>query len=181
MRNSEIPQGNRLRKFFTGLAEHVFEARLGVADPPLVDYLGGVLVRFTHSDEFTRIRALDGRPIQEVADMMSEAQQRLGSARRDVHRHIGDIALFWTGVYPECLKRLRAVDRKDFFIDYCTQGKRAYRIAATIESEENDEATADVLARLSAQFEMCAYGLGEVRREWERHDEEETPRPLWVE
>lgn len=181
MRNTEIPDGNRLRKFFSGLAEHIFEARLGVADPPLVDYLSGMLLRFIRSDEFTRIRAVDGRPIHEVADMMSEAQQRLGSARREVHRHIGDLALFWTGVYPECLKHLKAADRKDFFIDYCTQGKRAYRIAATMETKPDDEAPCDVLERLSAQFELCAYGLGEVRREWERHDDEQSPRPLWVE
>jgi hypothetical protein len=178
MRNTEIPEGNSLRRFFTGLAEHVFESRLGVADPPLVDYLAGMLMRFTHSDQFLRVRALDGRPIQEVADMMGEAQHRIGSARREVHRHIGDIALFWTGVYPECLKRLQAADRKDCFINYCTQGKRAYHIAATIQSEPSDEAPADVLERISVQFEMCAYGLGEVRREWERH--EESPRPLWV-
>jgi len=180
MRNAEIPQGNSLRRFFSGLAEHIFETRLGVADPPLVDYLSGMLLRFTRSDEFMRIRALDGRPIHEVADMMSEAQQRLGSARREVHRHIGDLALFWTGVYPECLKRLQAADRKDFFIDYCTQGKRAYRIAATIETEPSDEAPGEILQRLSAQFELCAYGLGEVRREWERQDDEDAPRPLWV-
>lgn len=178
MRNTEIPQGNSLRRFFTGLAEHVFQSRLGVADPPLVDYLCDMLLRFTHSDELNRIRALDGRPIHEVADMMSEAQQRIGSARREVHRHIGDIALFCTGVYPETLKRMKPSERKDFFIDYCTQGKRAYLIAATIEPEPENEAPGEVLERLSAQFEMCAYGLGEVRREWERHDDEGPSRPL---
>jgi hypothetical protein len=178
MRNTEIPHGNSLRRFFTGLAEHVFQTRLGVADPQLVDYLSDMLLRFTHSDELSRIRALDGRPIQEVADMMSEAQQRIGAARREVHRHIGDIALFCTGVYPETLKRMTPCDRKDFFIDYCTQGKRAYLIAATIETEPTDEPPGDVLERLSSQFEMCAFGLGEVRREWERHDDEHLPRPL---
>src|SRR4051794_12875551 len=60
MRNTEIPQGNSLRRFFAGLAEHVFESRLGLADPPLVDYLSGMLPRFTHSDELARVRALDG-------------------------------------------------------------------------------------------------------------------------
>jgi len=181
MRNADIPSGNSLRRFFSGLAEHVFESRLGVADPALVDYLSGMLLRFTHGDELSRIRALDGRPIHEVADMMSEAQQRLGSARRDVHRHIGDLALFWTGVYPECLKRLQAADRKDFFIDYCTQGKKAYHIAATIETDLADEAPNEVLERLSAQFELCAFGLGEVRREWEQRDELDPPLKLWVE
>jgi hypothetical protein len=26
-----------------------------------------------------------------------------------------------------------------------------------------------VLRRLSEEFELCAYGLSQVRREWERH------------
>ena len=43
MRNTEIPQGNSLRRFFAGLAEHVFESRLGLADPPLVACHGPTL------------------------------------------------------------------------------------------------------------------------------------------
>lgn len=178
MRTADVPEGNSLRRFFSGLAEHVFEARLGVADPPLVDYLSDMLLRFTSSEQFVRIRALDGRPIEEVADMMSEGQQRIGSARREVHRHIGDIALFWTGVYPEVLKRMRSGYQKDCFIDYCRQGKQAYFVAATIDSQPNDDPPCDVLERLGTQFDMCAYGLGEIRRQWEHHDS--GPQQLWV-
>jgi hypothetical protein len=39
------------RRFFTGLTEYAFAARLGVADPPLVDYIAELLVRFIRSDE----------------------------------------------------------------------------------------------------------------------------------
>jgi hypothetical protein len=83
-----------------------------------------------------------------------------------VHRHIGDFTLFWTGLYPEALKRLRSALRKDHFIDYCEQGKRSYYIASTFEDDPYRE-EAPVLRRLSAQFELCAYGLGQVRREWD--------------
>jgi hypothetical protein len=31
-----------------------------------------------------------------------------------------------------------------------------------------------VLQQLSDRFEMCAFGLGEVRREWERRDDGEV-------
>jgi hypothetical protein len=67
---------------------------------------------------------------------------------------------------------LRGVETKDFFVDYCSQGKRAYMIASTIETDREVDASRDVLERLSGQFELCAYGLGEIRREWERHKEE---------
>src|SRR5438094_7277097 len=108
--------------------------------------------------------------------MMIEAasQPPEGRTRREVYRHIGHFTLFWTGVYPEALKRLRSVLRKDHFIDYCEQGKRSYYIASTFEEDPyRDEAP--VLRRLSAQFELCAFGLSQVRREWERHPPAAAP------
>jgi hypothetical protein len=111
--------------------------------------------------------------------MLTEAQQRVGSAKREIHRHIGDFTLFWTGVYPEALMRLRSTDRRDYLVDYCEQGKRAYHIASTIPAE--DHAENDVLERLSHDFEVCVQGLGEVRREWERRDPGDTLRKLWLE
>ena len=84
-------------------ANSVFESQLGVADPPLVDYLSDLMLRFARLDTVHRVRNLAGRPVVEVADMLSEAESRIGLARRDVHRHIGDVTLFWTGVYPESL------------------------------------------------------------------------------
>src|SRR5256885_6007145 len=99
--------------------------------------------------------------------MAAEALPRGGGTSRGVHRHIGDFTLFWTGVYPEALKRLRSVLRKDHFIDYCNQGKRSYFIASTFEGDPYRE-EAPVLRRLSEQFELCAYGLSQVRKEWEQ-------------
>ncbi len=167
-----------LARFFTGLCEYIFQSRLGVADPPLTDYLSGMLLRHVRSDAFYRVRNLEGRPAVEVAEMLAEADHRVGLAKRDVHRFIGDVTLFWTGVYPESLRTLRSVEKKDYFVDYCTHGKRAYFIASTIDTDCDVDAPSEVLERLSANFEMCAYGLGEVRREWERRDEEEPGRPL---
>ena len=177
---TDFARGGTLARYFAGLCEQVFESELGVADPPLVDYLSGLMLRFARFDTVHRVRNLSGRPVVEVADMLAEAENRIGLARRDVHRHIGDVTLFWTGVYPETLQKLRAVEKKDFFVDYCNQGKRAYYIASTIETDREEDATGALLQRLSFQFELCAYGLGEVRREWERRDED-GPRTLMVE
>ena len=172
------PASTTLQRYFTGLAESVFESQLGVADVTLVDYISSLLIRFVRIDMVHRVRNLSGRPMTEVAEMLFEANARIGTARREVHRHIGDFTLFWAGVYPEALRELRSPSRKDHFIDYCAQGKRAYFIASTIDSDEDTDVPSDVLERLSEKFEMCAYGLREVRREWERRDDEDLPRPL---
>lgn len=170
---------NILRRFFCGLAEQTFQSHLGMADPPLVDYLSDMMIRFVRFDAVYKVRHLSGRPATEIGEMLSEAEQRIGEARREVHRHIGDFALFWTGLYPESLKRRYGKRQMDRFGDYCAQGKRAYFIASTIETDEHQGAPNEVLERLSEQFEMCAYGLREVRREWERRENDpESPPPL---
>jgi len=155
-----------LRRFFSGLTEAAFCSRLGVADPPLIDYIAEMLVRFVRQEEVFAVRSPSGRRLMQVTDMLAEAEARQGEARRKVHRHIGDFTLFWTGLYPEMIDRLRHAGAKDSLIDYCAQGKRAYYIASTIPVEE-ETAPADVLKRLSCEFELCAYGLSEVRRQWE--------------
>ncbi len=158
-----------LRRMFAGLAEHTFMDRLGMGDPPLVDYLAALLSRFVHMDAVFRLRDARGKRLEEVADMLLEAQSLPSAGRtcREVHRHIGDFTLFWTGVYPEALKRLRSALNKDHFVDYCEQGKRSYYIASTYADDPyRDEAP--VLRRLSEHFELCAFGLGQVRREWEQ-------------
>jgi hypothetical protein len=155
---------------FAGLTEHTFVSTVGLADPPLIDYLSILLSRFIHTDGIFRLRDTQGRRLEEVADMMLAAEQMPpeGRTRREVHRHIGDFTLFWTGVYPEAVRRLRSVFVKDHFIDYCEQGKRSYWIAGNCESDERDVDESAVLRRLSEEFELCAYGLNQVRREWER-------------
>ena len=160
-----------LRRLFAGLTEQTFLSTLGMADPELIDYLSLLLSRFVHMDAVFRLRNSRGRRLEDVADMMLEAESLppAGRTRREVHRHIGDFTLFWTGVYPEALRRLRSILNKDHFIDYCEQGKRSYYIASTFEDDPyRDEAP--VLRRLSVQFELCAYGLNQVRREWERRN-----------
>jgi hypothetical protein len=170
-------RGQALSRFFAGLTEFAFHTRLGVADPPLVDYIAELLARFVRSDELYPVRSPRGVRLVQVADMLAEAQQRQGPARRQVHRHIGDFTLFWTGVYPEVIDCLRR-GSKDALIDYQQQGKRAYWIASTIPVEpavEPAAAETDVLARLSEQFDLCVYGLGEVRRQWEQTGDADAP------
>ena len=159
-----------LDRFFNGLSEYIFHSKLGIADQELVGYVSDLLIRFTKTEALLRIRQLDGRPAAEVVTMMTEAQQRIGVAKREVHRHIGDFTLFWTGLYPESLRDSSHKLAANRFETYCQQGKRAYEIASEIEPINEQSANSDLLRRLSDQFDLCAYGLREVRRQWESND-----------
>jgi hypothetical protein len=158
-----------LRRLFAGLTEQTFLTTLGIADPNLVDYLSLLLSRFIHVDAVYRLRNAEGKRLREVVEMLLEAEALPpeGRTRREYHRHVGDFTLFWTGVYPEGVRRLQPPHSADRLLDYTEQGKRSYYIASTFEEEEHRE-EARVLRRLSEEFELCAYGLNQVRREWER-------------
>lgn len=162
-------RGEQVRRFFAGVTEYVFQTRLGVVDPPLVDYISELLTRFLRSEDVYAVRSPRGQRLTQVADMLEEAMHRQGPAKRQLHRHIGDFTLFWTGVYPEVADRMQRTGGKDMLLDYRDQGKRNYLIASNI-PVEREQAPSEVLQRLSDCFDICTYGLQEVRKAWEEED-----------
>ena len=170
-----IDADNPIRKWFAGLVEASFQAQIGLCDPPLLDYLAELLTEFIHVERIHSLADGTGRRVEDVAAMLFqlEVAGESGSPTevrmREMHRHIGDYTLFWTGVYPEALGSSGPNSKHDRFVDYCTQGKRAYYIASTIPTAHED-VESEVLERLSQEFELCAFGLNEARKEWERRD-----------
>jgi hypothetical protein len=161
------PPGHPIRRMFAGLTEHAFLRSIGLADPPLIDYLSSLLSRFLHSDTVFRLRNEAGLRMSELSSMVIEAEKLPeGRTCREYHRHIGDFALFWSGLFPEAVNRFQFTPCKDHVVNFTTLGKRSYRIASRLEEESFHDESA-ILFRLSEQFELCAYGLREVRRDWE--------------
>ena len=165
---SEVLAGDEpLKRLFAGLTEHTFQIDLGVADPPLIDYLSDLLVRFVRVDAIFGIRNAQGRRLEQVADMLVEAGHRTDRPEREIHRHIGDFTLFYVGVFPEAIEKQKARETKDALLNYCEQGKRAYHKASELTDSQHLE-EACVLQRLSDEFELCSVGLAKVRQEWRR-------------
>src|SRR3954469_20298488 len=102
-----VTDGTALRRVFAATTEHTFQVDLGVADPPIVDYLVDLLLRFVRMDAIFKVRNVVGRRLEEVAERMGEAEQRQAEPQREIYRHIGDFTLFWSGVYPEALSQMR--------------------------------------------------------------------------
>lgn len=169
-----ISDSHPLHRLFRGLTEHTFMAELGIGDPNVVGYVANLLAAFVPSDSVWKLRDGQGRRLRQVTAMVAEAEAAPDAERRrDRHRHVGDFTLFWTGVYPEAIPLLRSPDSADHLIHYQQQGKRSYYLASTLDGDE-----APVLRQLSHEFELLAYGLSRVRREWERHDGEAARGPI---
>jgi hypothetical protein len=147
-----------LDRFFRGLAEHAFHGQLGVVDPPLVEYVSTLLVRFLRAEGLRPLPAVDVVAGEDVTRMLATAPQASSDAAVDDYRQIGDYTLFWTGLYPEALRRVQQ-------LDYRLAGKRAYWIASTLEPEDAADERL-LLERLSHEYDICVAGLAEVRRAW---------------
>jgi hypothetical protein len=162
----DVPETHPLHRLFRGITEQTFQGELGIADPHLVGYVAGLLARFVPVPAIYKIRDAGGMAITQVSAMIAEAESGPDDdRRRECHRHVGDFTLFWSGVYPEALPKLRAAMSPDHLVNFQEQGKRSYYLASTYEGDE-----APVLRRLSVEFELCAFGLSLVRQEWERNE-----------
>lgn len=170
---SNEPDHSAMQRYFAGLAESTFNTQLGIVDPPMIDYVSGLLIRFVRNDVVHSFRSVTGKPMMSISEMVAEAQSRLGDAKRELHQHIGDFTLFWAGVYPEALRKADEVATSDQFESYCAHGRRAYRIASCIETSRDDAPEPEILEKLSDRFDLCCYGLREVRRQWEEGNDSE--------
>jgi hypothetical protein len=165
-----LPQDHPLRRLFSGTVQQVLYADIGMCDPQIADYLTDLLSSFIHIDDLYPLRDASGRRLEDVAEMVTEARldERAAPAARQrmLHKHIGDFALFWTGLFPEGLRRMRRFGAADRLTVYLQQGKRSYSIASEL-THDDDQPPAGVLRRLSDRFEYCVYGLHLCRREWD--------------
>lgn len=169
--SSRISPHHPLRQLFDGLVEHTFKLSVGGYDPEVARYLGDLLTEFIHMDRIYKIRNARGRRIEEVAEMLLEGDVRMNAnsfvREREVHKHIGDFTLFWTGLYPEMLGHFQASTRKDHLLDYVDRGKSSYYIASTFNYGEFQQ-EARILRQISHEFEFCVYALNRVREEMDR-------------
>ncbi|MFH1416719.1 MAG: hypothetical protein ABII12_00315 [Planctomycetota bacterium] len=166
-----LRENNPLRRWLAGLVESSFQEDVGLSNPDLLDYIADLLTEFIHMERISQLCDGSGRTVEDVAAMLSVASSPPIVAnterQRELHRHIGDYTLFWTGVYPENLKRMHHRQARDGLLDYFEQGKYSYAIASRLSTPDTTP-PASVLQRLSEDFEYCVYGLGLVRKGWEQ-------------
>lgn len=140
---------------------------LGQEPPPEVErYLASLLVRFLHTDQIFAVRNAEGQRLVSVAEMIPEADVRLNAEsferERQVHQHIGDFLLFWSGLFPEFLRQLKLRHGADLICDYTLQGKESYYVVSTFDLPPHDR-EAPTFRHLSEQFEAYAHALRGVR------------------
>lgn len=165
-----ISERHPLRQLFHEVVAGCYSRYSGISDPELTSYVGDLLTEFTASENLYRIKDAEGRPLT-VHAMIEASDPVFGAAssfdeERKVRRHIGDYALFATGMYPETAQLWRHTGEAGV-TELIRTGKESYYIVSTFDLfEYRDEAP--LFARLSEEFERCMHGLAKVREELDR-------------
>jgi hypothetical protein len=163
-----ISQGHPLRQMFHEIVAGCYWRHSAIKDAELTTYVGDLLTDFTAAENLYRIRDSDGRPVRAVREMIAASDPVFGAAasfdeEREVRRHIGDYALFATGMYPETMA-LWKHSGESSFLEMVNTGKESYYIVSQFDLFEYKR-EAPLFARLSAEFERCMLGLTHVREE----------------
>lgn len=142
-------------------------------DIEVARYIASLLVDFTHVDSLYRVRNAKGKRLEEVAEMLMESNPVLEGRsffyEREVRKHVGDYTLFLSGLFPEYVSRLPRRGRgADAFIDYMQAGKESYRVVASFDQFEFQQ-IAPLFRRMSERFELCVFGLNQVKTELEHN------------
>jgi hypothetical protein len=167
----DVSSDHPLRGYFADAVHNSLHEQLGMRGIEDVEqYLAELLLGFLHDDRIFAIRDATGRRVEAVAEMVVEGDVRLNAdsfdREREVHRHIGDFLLFWSGVYPEFLKHMKAPGSLDALVDVTKQGQMSYHVVSTFEHDPYG-AEAPTFRKLSEDFEAFRVGLSLVRASFE--------------
>ena len=166
-----IPEEHALRQLFHRTVAECYAEHLGIYDREVTSYVADLLTEFCVVENLYSIRDAEGRPVKDVAQMLAASDPVLGTApsfdaERKLRKHIGDYALFSTGMYPEAVQRSKFAGDASF-LEMVRTGKESYYIVSQFNLFEYQN-EAPFFGRLAEEFESYMYGLTKVRGELDR-------------
>ena len=165
-----IPDDHPLQKLFLELVGRHYAEEIGIRDSEVVGYVAHLLADFCDAEQLFKIHDAAGQPLTDVGSLLMESNPIFGPApsfdrERQVRKHIGDYTLFFTGMFPESLNRVRLRhDRLESMVDWIKAGKESYYVVSKFDCFEYTK-VAPMFGRLANHFEQCVYGLNCVKNE----------------
>jgi hypothetical protein len=159
-----IPQQHSLRHLFHGLVDECYGNQLGMDDPEVSAYVADLLTDFSESNRIYALRDQAGKPLQRISDMLTASDPVHGTAtsfdaEREARKHIGNYALFFTGMYPR--------SQPENFLNLIETGKESFYIVSSFNLFEYAR-EAPLFERLAEKFETCVHGINLVRSELDK-------------
>ena len=135
--------------------------RLGEDDRTLADYAASVFVHFGMRDRATRIGESDDQTYDTIAGLCADLDDPDGRRSFLVRTHLGNYALWLSGVFPDHIEH-RRWRRGGPDLDYYEEmGRRGFRLAADHRLAE-DHGLATLYATAAERFGLLRAALNDV-------------------
>jgi hypothetical protein len=135
--------------------------RLGEEDRRLADYVAAVLMHFGMRDNAHRIGASDDQLYDSLAALVADVDDPDGRRSFLVRTHLGDYALWLSGLFPDYIEH-RRWRRGGPDLDYYEEmGRRGYQLAAGHRLAD-DHGLATLFATAAERFGLLRAALNDV-------------------
>lgn len=135
-------------------------------DRAVINYLANLLSLFVRTDRVYRPEAADNRSYEYFADLTAEAARADEARRFLLHAHIGNYALYLSGIFADALEYRHRCQRRPVNARYVADmGRAGYRDAASNRLARAYELE-DVFLRLAMTFDHYRERLGVLAREY---------------
>jgi hypothetical protein len=153
------------RLFFNVVLRRALRSRRTPGERRAIHYLANVLTLFLRTDRVCRVQPGDERSYQYIADLVSEAASAGPERQFLVHCHIGNYALFLSGLQARWIEHRHRYRRRPVSPDYYRQAGRSYYASAAQNWRAVRFGLRDPLHQLAQRFDYFRDGLERIAAE----------------
>jgi hypothetical protein len=154
------------RLFFNVLLRRTLHGRRDAEERNAIHYLANLLGLFVHTERLYRVQAGDSQGHEYLVDLVAEAAQAQGERAFLVQSHIGNYALFLSGICAAWIEHRHRYRRRPLTLDYYTRLGRAHYAAASDHWLARRFNVNRVFGQLAQRFDYYRGGLERIAAEY---------------
>lgn len=148
--------------FFSVVLRRTFGRPQGTLERKTLNYIANVLSLFVRLDRLYRVQPGDAETRAYIVDLIQEAAQSDDQRQFCIYAHIGNFALFLTGLYPQWIEYRHRYKRRPIDRDYYEEQGQVHFHQASRHRLARDYRLWDVFLRLALDFRHYAQGLNRM-------------------
>lgn len=149
---------------FNVLLRQTLPGRRTALERKVINYIANLLSLFVKTDRLYRIRPSDVVTHEHIVDMIQQTREADPSERFAIYAHIGNFALFLTGMFPDWIEHRFRVKRRPVDRKYYEDQGAAYYHQASLQPRAAGFELRDVFVRLALGFGHYGRALNQMRR-----------------
>ncbi|MGQ0618942.1 MAG: hypothetical protein ACT4QA_03330 [Panacagrimonas sp.] len=151
--------------FFDVMLRRALPGRRDQRERQVIHYLANLLALFARTERVYRLQADDGARYEYIADLVMEAASANPDRRFLVDAHIGNYALYLSGVCAPWVQYRREFKRRPVSLEYYRRMGRSHYATAAGSQQAGRFGLREVFRHLADRFEYFRNGLQRLAEE----------------